>query len=108
MVAETPRISATDEALDAIARLTAKHGRLMLFQSGGCCDGSAPLCLPDGELLIGTDDLLLGRSPLDTVSDRSLNSGLPATRSKASTESTSSRGRRRHDPAHTALRRLPV
>src|SRR5687767_6480607 len=60
MVAATPRISATDEALVAIERLTAKHGKLMLFQSGGCCDGSAPLCLPDGELLIGTDDLLLG------------------------------------------------
>src|SRR4026208_493231 len=54
------RIVATDAALDAIERLTAKHGRLMLFQSGGCCDGSAPLCLPDGELLIGADDLLLG------------------------------------------------
>ena len=60
MVAATPRISATDAALDAIERLTAKHGKLMLFQSGGCCDGSAPLCLPDGELIIGADDLLLG------------------------------------------------
>jgi uncharacterized protein len=32
----------------------------MLFQSGGCCDGSSPLCLPDGELLIGPNDILLG------------------------------------------------
>jgi uncharacterized protein len=56
----TDRIVATDEALDAIERLTAKHGRLMLFQSGGCCDGSSPLCLQEGELLIGPNDLRLG------------------------------------------------
>jgi uncharacterized protein (DUF779 family) len=54
------RIAATDEALDAIERLTAKHGALMLFQSGGCCDGSSPLCLHEGELLTGPNDLLLG------------------------------------------------
>jgi uncharacterized protein (DUF779 family) len=54
------RIAATAEALDAIERLTAEHGPLMLFQSGGCCDGSAPLCLPDGELLIGPNDSLIG------------------------------------------------
>jgi uncharacterized protein (DUF779 family) len=54
------RIVATEEALDAIERLTAKHGRLMLFQSGGCCDGSSPLCLHEGELLTGANDLLLG------------------------------------------------
>lgn len=41
-------------------RLTARHGALMLFQSGGCCDGSSPLCLHEGELLIGPNDLLLG------------------------------------------------
>jgi uncharacterized protein (DUF779 family) len=57
----TGRISATTEALDAIERLTAKHGALMLFQSGGCCDGSAPLCLHDGELMTGPNDRLLGR-----------------------------------------------
>jgi uncharacterized protein (DUF779 family) len=56
----TDRIVATAEALDAIERLTAKHGRLMLFQCGGCCDGSSPLCLQEGELLIGPNDLLLG------------------------------------------------
>jgi uncharacterized protein (DUF779 family) len=33
---------------------------LMLFQSGGCCDGSSPLCLHEGELLLGPGDLLLG------------------------------------------------
>jgi uncharacterized protein (DUF779 family) len=54
------RIAATPEALDTLERLTAKYGRLMLFQSGGCCDGSSPLCLHEGELLIGPNDVLLG------------------------------------------------
>ena len=54
------RMTATAEALDAIERLTAKHGALMLYQSGGCCDGSSPLCLQDGELLIGPNDVRLG------------------------------------------------
>jgi uncharacterized protein len=54
------RITATAEALDAIERLTAKHGALMLYQSGGCCDGSSPLCLHAGELLTGPHDVLLG------------------------------------------------
>lgn len=54
------RITATAEALDAIERLTAKHGALMLFQSGGCCDGSSPLCLHEGELLTGPNDTELG------------------------------------------------
>jgi uncharacterized protein (DUF779 family) len=54
------RITATAEALDAIGRLTAKHGALMMFQSGGCCDGSSPLCLRAGELLTGPGDVVLG------------------------------------------------
>ena len=54
------RIVATDAALEAIERLSVKHGRLMLFQSGGCCDGSSPLCLQEGELLLGPGDTKLG------------------------------------------------
>ena len=54
------RITATAEALDALERLTVKHGALMLYQSGGCCDGSSPLCLQAGELLTGPGDVLLG------------------------------------------------
>ena len=53
-------VVATDAALAAIARLTAGYGKLMFFQSGGCCDGSSPICLHEGELLIGPNDLLLG------------------------------------------------
>jgi hypothetical protein len=53
-------ISATEAALAELARLRERYGPLMLFQSGGCCDGSSPLCLHEGELLVGPNDLLLG------------------------------------------------
>lgn len=54
------RVLATDPALALIAKLKAKHGPLMFHQSGGCCDGSAPMCFPEGELLVGDSDVLLG------------------------------------------------
>jgi uncharacterized protein (DUF779 family) len=54
------RISATQAALGALERLSAAYGALVLFQSGGCCDGSAPLCVREGELPIGPHDVLLG------------------------------------------------
>jgi uncharacterized protein len=53
-------VVATDSAIAEIERLRARHGRLMFFLSGGCCDGSSPMCFPDGELLVGPNDLLLG------------------------------------------------
>jgi uncharacterized protein (DUF779 family) len=53
-------ITATDAALAELARLRGRHGALMLFQSGGCCDGSSPLCLHEGELAVGPNDILLG------------------------------------------------
>jgi uncharacterized protein (DUF779 family) len=56
---DTP-VTATNDALAAIAALTEEHGRLAFFQSGGCCDGSSPICLPEGELPAGPGDLLLG------------------------------------------------
>jgi hypothetical protein len=55
-----PRVLATDAARALIAELRAAHGALMFHQSGGCCDGSAPMCYPDGELRIGDGDVLLG------------------------------------------------
>ena len=55
-----PRVLATDAALDLIDRLKAKHGPLMFHQSGGCCDGSSPMCYPDGDLLVGDGDVRLG------------------------------------------------
>ncbi len=54
------RIVATDAALAELRRLRAEHGPLMLFQSGGCCDGSLPICLAHDELPVGPNDLLLG------------------------------------------------
>lgn len=56
-----PRILATDAAAAMIAALGVKHGPLMFHQSGGCCDGSAPMCYPAGEFRVGTQDVLLGR-----------------------------------------------
>ncbi|WP_254798497.1 DUF779 domain-containing protein [Sphingobium sp. AS12] len=43
-----------------MAQLAAKHGPLMFHQSGGCCDGSAPMCFPRGEFRVGAQDVLLG------------------------------------------------
>ena len=54
-------VTATAAALEAITRLGAAHGPLALFQSGGCCDGSSPICLLRDELPAGASDLLLGR-----------------------------------------------
>jgi uncharacterized protein (DUF779 family) len=53
-------VTATRAALEAIARLEAAQGPLAFFQSGGCCDGSSPICLKDGELPPSPGDLLLG------------------------------------------------
>jgi hypothetical protein len=53
-------IRATPAALELIARLRDRHGPLMFHQSGGCCDGSAPMCYVDGELKLGARDVKLG------------------------------------------------
>ena len=55
-----PRILATDAAIALIDRLAALHGPLMFHQSGGCCDGSAPMYYPAGEFRVGAQDVLLG------------------------------------------------
>jgi uncharacterized protein (DUF779 family) len=55
-----PRILATPEAEALMADLSAQHGPLMFHQSGGCCDGSAPMCYPAGEFRVGGQDVLLG------------------------------------------------
>lgn len=53
-------MTCTPEAAELIRALRAEHGPLMFYQSGGCCDGSAPMCYPLGELRIGQRDALLG------------------------------------------------
>ena len=54
------RVTATAAALELIHRLQGRHGPLLFHQSGGCCDGSSPMCFPRGEFLIGGSDVLLG------------------------------------------------
>ncbi len=58
------RVAVTPEAADLLRRLRAEHGPLMFHQSGGCCDGSSPMCYPLGEFATGPADVLLGS--LDT------------------------------------------
>ena len=55
-----PRLRATAEAMDLLRRLGGLHGALMMHQSGGCCDGSSPMCYPAGEFIVGDRDVLLG------------------------------------------------
>jgi uncharacterized protein (DUF779 family) len=54
------RVDATPAALELIERLQAKYGPLMFHQSGGCCDGSSPMCYPLGEFFVGSSDVKLG------------------------------------------------
>ena len=53
------RVDLTREAADLLRRLTVQHGPLMFHQSGGCCDGSAPMCYPAGEFMTGDADVHL-------------------------------------------------
>jgi len=54
------RVDVTDEAKRVIEKLRAEHGELMFHQSGGCCDGSSPMCFAIGDLKIGANDVRLG------------------------------------------------
>lgn len=56
------RVSATPEALAMIEKIKGMHGPLLFHQSGGCCDGSAPMCYPRKEFRVGAQDVYLGRS----------------------------------------------
>ncbi len=57
---DTRQVIATLPALALIDRIKARHGEVMFHQSGGCCDGSSPMCYPQGEFLVGDNDVLLG------------------------------------------------
>ncbi|MEN0048791.1 MAG: DUF779 domain-containing protein [Bacteroidota bacterium] len=56
----TKRVLVTEEAKKIIDELRDQHGELMFHQSGGCCDGSAPMCFPKGELMLNETDVFLG------------------------------------------------
>jgi uncharacterized protein len=60
MDAAPPRVIATEAALALLREIVAEHGPVLFHQSGGCCDGSSPMCYPQGEFLLGDDDVLLG------------------------------------------------
>jgi uncharacterized protein len=59
------RVAVTEEAADLLRRLTVRHGPLMFHQSGGCCDGSSPMCFPDGDFITSDADVLLGELRID-------------------------------------------
>ncbi|HVI91406.1 MAG TPA: DUF779 domain-containing protein [Dongiaceae bacterium] len=56
-----PRVTATAAAVALIEKLRQQHGAVLFHQSGGCCDGSSPMCYPVNEFIIGDTDILLGR-----------------------------------------------
>ncbi|MBB5877643.1 hypothetical protein GGR64_003088 [Xanthomonas arboricola] len=58
--APPPQVLATLPALQLIATLRARHGALLFHQSGGCCDGSSPMCYPQDDFIVGDRDVLLG------------------------------------------------
>ena len=57
---EIARVTATPAALALLSQLRARYGNVMFFQSGGCCDGSSPMCYQEGEFPIGAGDVWLG------------------------------------------------
>ncbi|MFJ9781014.1 DUF779 domain-containing protein [Amycolatopsis sp. NPDC101161] len=65
----TQRADLTPAAADLLRRLVSLHGPVMFHQSGGCCDGSAPMCYPAGEFKIGGSDVRLGDLEVEGIDD---------------------------------------
>ena len=63
------RVGLTPAAADLLRKLVAVHGQVMFHQSGGCCDGSAPMCYPVGEFKTGQTDVRLGDLVVDEIDD---------------------------------------
>jgi uncharacterized protein (DUF779 family) len=63
------RVDVTPAAADLIRSLRGQHGPLMFHQSGGCCDGSAPMCYPEGEFRTGASDVLLEELHIEGVAE---------------------------------------
>ncbi|MFD6289202.1 DUF779 domain-containing protein [Streptomyces sp. NPDC060205] len=64
-----PRVELTPAAAELLRRLRDTHGPLMFHQSGGCCDGSAPMCYPEGEFRTGDSDVLLASLAVEGVEE---------------------------------------
>jgi hypothetical protein len=63
--AQYNRVAVTGAAAELLRRLTGQHGPLMFHQSGGCCDGSSPMCFPDGDFITSDGDVHLGDLAID-------------------------------------------
>jgi len=63
------RVAVTPEAAELFRSLRALHGPLMVHQSGGCCDGSSPMCYPAGEFMTGPSDVRLGAIDIGAIDD---------------------------------------
>jgi len=66
-VSEASRVALTPAAAELLRELYAAHGPLMFHQSGGCCDGSSPMCYTEGEFRTGGSDVLLAALPVEGV-----------------------------------------
>ena len=75
------RVGLTEVAAGLLRKMTDRHGPLMFHQSGGCCDGSSPMCYPDGDFLTGDADIHLGDLEVE-----SLDRPVPFSMSKAQYE----------------------
>jgi len=67
--ASPQRVDLTPEAAELLRRLRGRHGPLMFHQSGGCCDGSAPMCYPVGDFRVGQADVHLGDLQVDGLDE---------------------------------------
>jgi uncharacterized protein (DUF779 family) len=65
----TERVDLTPAAADLLRRLVSLHGPVMFHQSGGCCDGSAPMCYPAGEFKTGVSDVRLGSLEVEGIDE---------------------------------------
>ena len=66
---DSVRVDFTPAAVELLTRLRRRHGALMFHQSGGCCDGSSPMCYPAGDLILSDADVLLGTLRLPSQDD---------------------------------------
>ena len=60
MLDHPPRVTATEKAIALIDKLRSEHGPVLFHQSGGCCDGSSPMCYPQDDFIVGDNDVRLG------------------------------------------------
>ncbi|WP_329126564.1 DUF779 domain-containing protein [Streptomyces sp. NBC_01465] len=67
--ADAPRVAVTPAAATVLRRLREAHGPLMFHQSGGCCDGSSPMCFPEGEFRTGESDVLIESLSVEGVEE---------------------------------------